>query len=222
MAAASFPAILAGIFQGFQTTALVTAIGLLYAIPFALAGGIAQYLSRGPLHWAVTAAIEFWRSSSVVVLLFIFYYTLPVIGITLSAMAVGPMVLGLNAGGYGSQTVRAALQSIPAGQVEAGRALGLKRWQILMLVELPQSFRSMLPTFVNQVIQLIKGTALVSLIMLADMTFRAKEVAQAAYNPVGVYSALLLSYFIICYPVTIAGRWLEARVSQGRGPAHGL
>jgi polar amino acid transport system permease protein len=118
--------------------------------------------------------------------------------------------------------VRAALQALPAGQVEAGRTLGLKRSRILALIELPQAFPPMLPSFINQVIQLIKGTALVSLITLADMTYRAKEIAQAQYNPVGVYTALLLSYFALCYPMTVLGRWLEARVQRGRGVAHGL
>lgn len=218
----SLNGIVAGIFEGFGITASVAICGLLYAIPFAFAFGVLQHLTKGAVHGLVTAIIEFWRSSSVVVLLFVFYYSLPVIGVTLSAFAVGTMVLGLNAGGYGSQTVRAALQTLPAGQVEAGRALGLRRWQILALVELPQSFRAMLPTFVNQIIQLIKGTALVSLITLADMTYHAKEIAQASYNPVGVYSALLIAYFLLCYPVTILGRWLEGRASVGRSSAHGI
>ncbi|SEC04409.1 amino acid ABC transporter membrane protein 1, PAAT family [Rhizobiales bacterium GAS188] len=208
--------IIEGIFEGFEVTAGVTALGLLFAVPFAFGCGIAQHFLRGAAGFAVTAIIEFWRSSPVIVLLFIFYYSLPVFGVTLSAFAVGAMVLGLNTGGYGSQTVRAALQSLPAGQVEGGLALGLKRWQVLLKIELPQALGAMLPTFVNQVIQLVKGTALVSLITLADMTYRAKEIAQAAYNPAGVYTSLLIAYFIICYPMTILGRVVERRVTAGR------
>jgi polar amino acid transport system permease protein len=128
------------------------------------------------------------------------------------------MALGLNIGGYGSQSVRAALQSLDRGQVEAGLALGLRRLHVLALIELPQAFAAMTPTFINQFIQLIKGTALVSLITLTDMTFRAKEISQLRYDPVGTYTALLVAYFIICYPATILGRWVERRVSvEGRG-----
>ena len=65
----------------------------------------------------------------------------------------------------------------------------------------------------NQLIQLIKGTALVSLITLTDMTYRAKELAQVEYNPVGIYSGLLIAYLIICYPVTVLGRSIEQRTS---------
>jgi polar amino acid transport system permease protein len=207
-----FPGILAGILQGFRVTALVTLYGMLWAVPFALCFGVLQYLTRGVPRAAVTAVIEFWRSSPVLILLFMLYYTLPSFGISLSGMTVGSMALGLNIGGYGSQAVRAALQALDRGQVEAGLALGLRRLDVLAAIELPQALVAMLPTFVNQFIQLVKGTAVVSLITLTDMTFRAKEIAELTYNPVGIYTALLVAYLMVCYPATLLGRWLEKRV----------
>lgn len=210
-----FLEILSGIFEGLGVTVSVTLWGLAYAIPFALCFGILQHFTTGATRLAVSAIIEFWRSSPVIILLFVFYYTLPSFGITFSGLTVGAMALGLNIGGYGSQSVRAALQALDRGQVEAGAALGLRRYQVLLLIELPQAFVAMTPTFINQFIQLIKGTALVSLITLTDMTFRAKQISQLQYNPVGTYTALLLAYFIICYPATILGRWVEKRVSPG-------
>ncbi|RYG12202.1 MAG: amino acid ABC transporter permease, partial [Burkholderiales bacterium] len=180
------------ILQGLSVTLQVACLGLLFALPFMFICGVAQYLSTGITRWGVTALIEFWRSSPVIVLLFVFYYSLPAFGITLPAMLVGSMVLGLNAGGYASQAVRAALQGLARGQVEAGRSLGFRRLPILLLIELPQALPIMMPSFINQFIQLLKGTSLVSLIMLTDMTFRAKEIAQVTYDPAGVYSGLLL------------------------------
>jgi polar amino acid transport system permease protein len=214
--------ILLGILEGFSVTASVAGLGLLYAVPFGFVFGLLQFFCTGTARVLATAVIEFWRSSSVVVLLFFFYYTLPLFSVTLSALTIGSMVLGLNAGGYASQAVRAALQAIPAGQVEAGRALGLSRAVILFKIELPQALPQMMPPFVNQVMQLVKGTALVSLIMLADMTYRAKEIGQASFNPIGIYSSLLLAYFIVCYPLTVLGRFLESRIAQGRSASHGL
>ncbi|ESX00618.1 ABC transporter [Mesorhizobium sp. LSJC268A00] len=205
----SFPEILLTIYQGFGVTATVALLGLACAIPFALLAGVLQHFSKGPWRWCITAVIEFWRSSPAIVLLYAFYYSLPAFDIFLSATAVGSLVLGLNAGAYSSQSVRAALQALSRGQCEAGLALGLSRFKVLRLIELPQAISAMIPTFINDAIQLIKGTSLVSLITLTDMTFRAKEVAQLSYNPAGVYSALLLSYLILCYPVTIFGRYLE-------------
>lgn len=211
-----------GILQGLGITAEVTAFGLVFAVPFALVFGVAQFLSTGITRFLVTAVIEFWRSSAVVVLLFVFYYVLPVLGVTLSALTVSALVLGLNAGGYASQAVRAGLQSLPAGQREAGMALGLSRPAILFLIELPQALVAMSPTFVNNLIQLVKATSLVSLVTLTDMTFRAKEIAQTNYDPVAIYSALLMAFFVVCYPIALAGRWLEARVSPERGAPRGI
>ncbi|MEM5461096.1 amino acid ABC transporter permease [Paraburkholderia phytofirmans] len=213
----SFLAIVSGIFEGFRITALVTVLGLLYAIPFAFLFGVLQYMADGWVRRLVTAVIEFWRSSPVIVLLYAFYYSLPSFGLYLSAVTVGSMVLGLNIGGYGSQSVRAALQSIERGQTEAGLALGLNRFSVLSFIELPQAITATVPNFISLGIQLIKGTSLVSLITLTDMTFRAKEIAQLAYNPVGVYSALVVAYCIICYPVAIIGRRIEARLGKYRG-----
>lgn len=214
--------IIAGIFEGFRVTAAVTLLGLLYAVPFAFIAGVLQHSLSGIRRMLVTATIEFWRSSPVIVLLFVFYYSLPAFGIHLSGLAVAALVLGLNIGGYGSQAVRAALQTLPRGQTEAGLALGLSRWKILALIELPQALRLMAPSFMNQLIQLIKGTALVSLITLTDMTYRAKELAQLEYNPVGIYSGLLIAYLILCYPVTVLGRFIEKRAAYAGRQAHGL
>jgi polar amino acid transport system permease protein len=214
----TIPEILAGIFSGFNVTAWVTLYGMLWAVPFALITGVLQHFTHGIARFAVTCVIEFWRSSPVLILLFVMYYALPGFGVRLSGITVAAMALGLNIGGYGSQAVRAALQSLNQGQVEAGRALGLTRPQILWQIELPQAVSAMMPTFVNQFIQLVKGTAIVSLITLTDMTFRAKQIAELQYNPVGVYTALMLAYLIVCYPATLFGRYLERRVHiQHRG-----
>jgi polar amino acid transport system permease protein len=203
------------ILGGLQVTVSITLLGMLFAVPFALVAGIAQWQSRGTARLCVTGLIEFWRSTPVLVLLFLFYYSLPTFGIRLPNLLVGAMVLGTNIGAYGSQVVRASLQSLPKGQVEAGRALGMHRWQILLLIEFPQAVVLMLPSCVNLSIQLVKGTAAASLITLTDMTFQAKEIGQLYYNPPLVYSALLLSYFVICYPMTVLGRALERAFSPG-------
>lgn len=211
-----------GILAGFRVTASVTLYGLVFAIPFGLVFGVAQYLTSGFARFVVTSVIEFWRSSAVIILLFVFYYALPVIGVTLSAMTVAAMVLGLNIGGYASQAVRAGLQALDRGQKEAGQALGLSRATILLLIELPQALLAMSPTFINLVIQLVKATSLVSLITLSDMTFRAKEISQVEFDPVPIYLSLLLAYFLACYPVALVGRWMERRVSPTTEARHGI
>ncbi|SDV48762.1 amino acid ABC transporter permease [Chitinasiproducens palmae] len=206
-----FTDILVAIWGGFGVTVTVVALALLYAIPFALVFGTLQHELKDWRRAPVTAFIEFWRSSPIVVLLFVFYYALPMFRIELSALSVGSLVLGMNMGGYGTQAVRAGLQAVDRGQKEAAIALGLSPLQDLMLVQLPQALRAGIPTYVNLFIQLVKGTALVSLLSLADMTYRAKEIAQVTFAPAPAYMGLLLSYFVICYPLTVLGRSLERR-----------
>ncbi|WP_052161673.1 amino acid ABC transporter permease [Hoeflea sp. BAL378] len=213
----SFFDIFRGILEGMDVTLTVTFMGLCFAIPFGLVAGILQHFLKGASRASVTMIIEFWRSTPVLVLMFMFYYSLPTVGIYLSATLVAASTLGLHVGAYGSQSVRAALQALDRGQVEAGFALGLRRPAILWTIELPQMVRAMLPTFVNQLIQLVKGTSLVALITMSDMTHRAKEISQLTFDPPAIYSALLLAYFILLYPITIFGRWLERKVGQGSG-----
>ena len=211
-----------GILQGSRITGLVTLYALAFAVPFALIFGIAQYLTTGPIRFLVTSIIEFWRSSAVIILLFVFYYALPVVGVMMTAMTVAAMVLGLNTGGYGSQAVRSGLQTLDRGQKEAGKALGMSRSAILCLIELPQALLVMSPTFINLVIQLIKATSLVSLITLTDMTFRAKEISQVYYEPVPIYLSLLLAYFLMCYPIALFGRWVARRVTPHQETRNGV
>ena len=197
--------------SGLKVTIFVAVYALVFAVPFALVFGVLQYLTRGFARFAITSVIECWRSSSAIVLLFVFFYVLPFVGIRLDPYTVGAMVLGLNMGGYGTQVVRGALAALDRGQLEAARSLGLSRFQALLTIELPQAFRQMLPTFVNELVELIKLTALVSLITLADPTFRAKQVFQLTYQPGVVYTTLLLVYFMVGYPIARVGKRLERR-----------
>lgn len=213
----SLTEILAGILDGAGVTLRVVAYALAYAIPFALLFGTLQYLARGAARACVTVVIEFWRSNSVIILLYVFYYLLPFVGMRWSAMDVAALVLGCNVGSYASQVVRAALQAVARGQLQAGKALGLKRLQVLLLIEFPQSIRPMIPSLMNETIRLIQSTALVSLLALSDMTLRAKEIAQTTYQPVGIYTALLIAYFLLAYPFALLGRRLESWVVKGKG-----
>lgn len=216
-----FLEIFLGILGGLDVTLTVTAFGLLFAIPFALVAGVTQQFLTGWRRAPVTVIIEFWRSTPILVLMFMFYYTLPVAGVYLSATTVAAMTLGLHIGAYGSQSVRAALQALDRGQVEAGLAIGLTRWQVLQTIEMPQMVVAMLPTFVNQFIQLVKGTALVALITMTDMTAGAKELSQLVFDPPAIYGALMLAYFLLLYPATVLGRQLERVVGRRSGRVKG-
>ncbi len=212
----SFAAILGWILQGLGTTLQVTACSLLVAAPFALVCGVLEHRCRGLARGAVVAVVEFWRSSSVIILLYAFFYILPVVGIALRPLTVGSLVIGCSVGAFASQAVRATLAALPRGQVEAALSLGLSRNRALLLVELPQALRTMLPIFGNEIIELIKTTANVSLITMADMTFRAKAIMQVSYKPTEIYGSLILIYVVLCGSVALAIGWGIRRMAWSR------
>lgn len=213
----TFLDILLWILSGIDVTLTVAFLTFLVAAPFAFVFGILQYRTTGLIRFCVTSIIEFWRSSSLIILLFAFFYVLPVVGITLQPLTVACMVIGCNIGAHGSQAVRGALAALPAGQLEAALSLGLRRNQSLFLVEIPQAFRTMLPIFGNEIIEIIKVTSNVSLITMVDMTFRAKEVMQFTYRPTETYTALVIAYVTLCGIASLAVTTLIKRIDRVRG-----
>lgn len=212
----NFLAICGWLLQGLGVTLTVAALSALVAFPFALVFGLLEYRLRGIPRALVVTFIDFWRSSSVIILLFFFFYVGPAFEVFLSAYTVGALVIGCNVGAYGSQALRSALEALAPGQVEAGRALGLSRTHILFLIELPQALRKVLPIAGNEIIEIIKTTANVSLIGLADVTFKAKEVMQTTHQPASVYTALLGIYILISLPMALAVHALVRRGAAQR------
>jgi polar amino acid transport system permease protein len=145
------------------------------------------------------------------------FYALPLFGVRLEPLLAGTLALGLNYGAYGSEIVRSSILSVPNGQTEAGIALNMTPIQRMRFIILPQAFRIMLPNFGNQLIELLKGTSLVSLITIPDLMFEANAMRTniAAYTP-QIFMAVLFIYFIIGYPLTLGIRWMERRFNERR------
>lgn len=160
--------------------------------------------------------IELFRGTSLLVQLFWLYFALPMFGIQLSAMAAGVLALALNYGAYGAEVVRGSILAVPKGQTEATIALNMEPAQRMRLVILPQAIMLMIPSFGNLLIELLKGTALVSLVTLSDLTFQAMSLRTTTMQTTEIFTLLLLFYFIIAYPITLGVRWFEKRLSARR------
>jgi polar amino acid transport system permease protein len=156
-----------------------------------------------------------FRGSSALVQLFWFYFVLPLFGLNLSAIAVGVLVLGLNTGAYGAEIVRGAILAVPRGQWEAALTLNLTAWQTMRRVVLPQALPAMLPPAGNLLIELLKNTALVSLITLTDLTFRAQTLRSETLKTETIFTLVLVMYFGTALMLTALMRGLEALLSRG-------
>ncbi|AGI72432.1 ectoine/hydroxyectoine ABC-transporter permease protein [Octadecabacter arcticus 238] len=203
------------ILQGAVVTIEITILGCIVALIAAFIAGLGRISRFWPLRWLATAYIEFFRGTSIFVQLFWAYFVLPLLGVPLSPLQAGVLALGLNVGAYGAEVVRGAIKSIPREQYEACTALNLTRFQEMRHVILPQAFVRMLPTFGNNAIELLKGTAVVSLISLSDMTFQAQIVRAQTGSTAIPFLTILLLYFLFSSTISTAIKRLERRLSRG-------
>ena len=202
-------------------TELIPALGLTLALTLCAAAlGVADAflaglgrLSRFRLvRWVAGVYVEVFRGTSALVQLFWVYFVLPFAGIELNAFTAGFVVLGLNAGAYGAEVVRGAILAVPQGQRDAARALNLSPSQTMLRVVLPQALPGMLPPAGNLVIELLKNTALVSMIAVHELTFTAQLLRASTLQTGLIFGLVLVLYFAIALVLTRLFRGLERRV----------
>lgn len=198
--------------QGLAVTLEIMAGSVVLAVPLALAAGIGRLSSLRPMRWIAAVYVEVFRGTSALVQLFWFYFVLPLFGVQLPAMLVGIVVLALNAGAYGAEVVRGAIRAVPPGQREAGIALNLTRGQIMRRIVVPQAVPAMLPPAGNLLIELLKNTALVSLITITDLTFRGQLLRSETLRTTEIFTLMLLMYFAVALLITGGVRLLERKV----------
>jgi len=204
--------------RGLGVTVGITLGAALLAAAMALLAGLARRAPWAPVRALVAVYVEVFRGTSALVQLFWAYFALPLLGIHLPAWAVAVAVLGLNVGAYGAEVVRGAVDDVPRGQWEAAASLGLSRRQALLQVVLPQAVPAMLPPFGNLLIELLKATALVSLITMTDLTFQAKVLQAETMRTQELFGLVLLLYFGLALLLTAGVRALERRLAPWRSP----
>lgn len=201
--------------DGLWVTLQLTAGGAVLATVIAWVFGLGKRSRFRVLRWPSVVYIEVFRGTSALVQLFWFFYALPLLGVSLSPMTAGILVIGLNIGAYGAEVVRGALQSVARGQTEASVALNMTGLQRLWLVLAPQALISILPTAGNLLIELLKQTALVSLITLSDLTFEGLVLRAETLRTAEIFGLLLVIYFAIASVLTWGVRLLERRLKRG-------
>lgn len=202
--------------EGLGTTVTLTLGGVAVAVVAALAAGLGRMTRQAPLRWLATAYVESFRGTSALVQLFWFYFALPLLGVEMNAMTAGILVLGLNTGAYGAEVVRGAIQAVPRGQREAAVALGFSRRQAMRWVVFPQAALAMIPPAGNLAIELLKNTALVSMITLSELTFRGQALRSETLRTVEIFGLILVIYFILAQLIRLGMDRLEKKLAHGR------
>jgi len=209
-------------FDGMRFTLMLTALATVGGVVLGTLIALMRLSGiPGVSHFAA-GYTNLMRSLPFVLVIFWFYFLLPYVGqwvigasrpIAVGAFMSALVTFTLFEAAYFSEIMRAGIQSIPRGQVSAGYALGLRYWQVMSYVILPQAFRNMLPVLLTQTIILFQDTSLVYVISATDFLGAAAKVANRDYRLVEMYTFVALVYFIICYLLSYIVKLLQQRTA---------
>lgn len=206
----SFPKIL---IPGLSVTIPLTAISFTFAMAIAVAAAMAQF-ARVPV---VTQLCRFYiwifRGTPLLVQLFVVFYGLPKVGVRIEPFPAAVIVFSLNEGAYCAGTVRAALEAVPAGQLEAGLCAGLSYLQTMRRIVLPQAMRTAFPPLSNSLIAMVKDTSLAANITVVEMFRAAEQINARVYEPLALYIEVGMIYLLFSTALTWLQRVGERKLS---------
>ncbi|MDH3377539.1 MAG: amino acid ABC transporter permease [Gammaproteobacteria bacterium] len=186
---------------GAGTTVAITLASLLVAIVLGLLLALIRLLGITPLNWIIAAYVEVFRNTPVLAQVFIIYFSLPYLGLSIDPFPAAVIGLGLNGGAVLCEIFRAGLNAIHHGQREAALAVGMTPWMSLRYIMLPQTWRITLPPLGNYAIALLKDTAVVSAIAAPEIMFWARNLVTSTFQTTFVYILAALLYFCLSFPL---------------------
>ena len=201
--------------SGLTTTLLLGLVSIVLGLAGGLALALMRLYARAPLRQIAIAYIDVFRAIPLLVLLVIVYYALPFMGVRLSPFAAAATSLSLVASAYSAEIFRAGIEAVPRGQFEAARALGLRPFPLMARVVLPQAVRIVVPPITSNSINVLKDTALASVVAMPDLLKQATQAQALAANPTPLITAAAIYLLMLLPMVRIAGlletRWAVQR-----------
>ncbi|MBQ9760423.1 MAG: amino acid ABC transporter permease [Clostridia bacterium] len=206
--------------EGLKNTLTIAILGLVIGI---LIGTLIAAIKVMPkyktlpkiLNGVCNVYVGFFRGTPIVVQLLLAYYVLfPLMGVSIGSLRTCILIFGLNSAAYVSEIMRAGIQSVDSGQMEAGRALGLGFTPTMMKIVVPQAIKNILPTLGNEFIALIKDTSVVSFVAAVDLYKVFTEIGNANYEYLAPYLMMALIYIVLIMMVTLLFKLLEKRLHR--------
>ncbi|EJL81068.1 amine acid ABC transporter, permease protein, 3-TM region, His/Glu/Gln/Arg/opine family [Herbaspirillum sp. CF444] len=202
--------------HGAIVTVEITAISLVLGCMLGLLVGLGRLDRSKRVRYGIcTAYVTFIRGTPLLVQLFLLFFGLPQFDILLPAFLCGVLGLGIYSGAYVSEIVRGAIQSIDKGQMEAARSLGMSSGKAMRTIILPQAVVRMIPPLGNEFIALIKNSALVSLLTIADLMHEGQKIISVSYRSLEVYIAVALVYLVLTSLTSMALQRVEKHLRAG-------
>ncbi|ESW84230.1 ABC transporter permease [Mesorhizobium sp. LSJC285A00] len=229
---AFFAEILPKLLAGLPLTLELAGTSILLGAILALALALAQRLRQPLIDWPIKGFVAVFRGTPLLVQIFLIYYGLGQFRPTLQELGLwglfrepywcAILALTLNTAAYGSEILRGAMQSVPSGQIEAAQAFGMTRLMTLRRIVLPIALRQALPSYGNEIILMVKGTSLASIVTLMEITGIAQGIISQTYRAMEVFVCAGAIYLILNFIITRTLGRLEYNLSRHLRPASGL
>lgn len=213
----SFPKIL---LPGLRMTLPLTVIAFALAMVIATVVALIQFAHVKLLTPLARFYIWVVRGTPLLVQLFVVFYGLPKLGVYLDAFPAAVIVFSINEGAYCAETMRGALESVPAGQLEAGYCVGMSYAQVMRRIVLPQALRAAFPPLSNSLISMVKDTSLAANITVMEMFMATQRIVARTYEPLALYLEVALIYLMFSTVLTWLQRWGERKLASKGGVAH--
>ncbi|SEB25020.1 amino acid ABC transporter permease [Variovorax sp. YR216] len=206
---------------GLAITFILSVLGVALAFPLGVVLALARISPFRWLYWPATALVYVMRGVPLLMLIFWVYFFLPaLLGRPVSGFSTMLVTLVVYQAAYIAEVVRAGIESLPKGQTEAARAVGLSYMQAMRRVVLPQALYNMVPSMLSQFVSTIKETSLGYVISVNELTFAANQINSSLMTkPFQVFVILAAIYFVLCFTLTQLARYLERRVARRRAGA---
>jgi His/Glu/Gln/Arg/opine family amino acid ABC transporter permease subunit len=197
--------------KGAVQTIWMSLLTLFFGTLLGLCLGFAAVSRFRALRAVIDTYIFVIRGIPVLVLMFITYYAFPAMGYRISNYAAVTIALVIYAGAFYTDIVRGALLAVPRGQTEAAKSLGIPRKWIVLDILLPQAIKPSIPPWLNTSIVSVKSTSYAAIVGAWELTYASKEIVERTLATFEIFSAVMLFYFVICYPLSLLSRRLEKR-----------
>lgn len=199
---------------GLKMTIPLTAVSFALALVIAVAAALVQFARVKYLTGIVRFYIWIMRGTPLLVQLYVVFYGLPNLGVMIDPFPAAVLVFALNEGAYTAETMRAALESVPGGQIEAGYCLGMSYMQIMRRIVLPQAFRTAFPPLSNSLIAMTKDTSLAANITVTEMFMATQRIVARTYEPLALYIEVALIYLLFSTLLTKLQRFGEKKLGR--------
>ena len=199
---------------GAGMTILVSGVAIILGMPLGLVLCFGATSSRAWLRRLARIYQSVWRGTPILVQLLIIYYLLPLIGINVAPILAAIIALTLNTIAFQAEIFRGGLQAIPPGQMEAARMVGIRKWSARQHILVPQIFRLVIPSLVNETISILKNSSLVSVIAVTELMRVSQQIVATTYRPFEIYIAAAIIYIVINFLLSLIGRMAEQRLAR--------